>query len=86
MPYTTVSIRHDVAKRLRMAKGAGETYGEVLDRLLDNQPAKCVAEWLESLAPLEGAGVFTADERDRLKRDQGKPRDSRARRKPYAPL
>lgn len=86
MPYTTLTVRHDVAKKLKASKAIGESYSDVLDRLLDNQPAKCVEEWLESLAPLEGRGVFTPEERDRLKNDQRKPRDSHARRKGHAAL
>jgi predicted CopG family antitoxin len=81
MPYTTLTVRHDVAKRLRSVKAAGESYSEVLDRLLDSQPAKCVEEWLESLAPIEGRGVFTPLQRERLKAEQRKHRDSAARRK-----
>ena len=64
-----------------MAKSKGESYSDVLNRLLENQPAKCVEEWVQSLAPLEGRGVFTPEERERLKADQRKPRDSQARRK-----
>ena len=84
MPYTTLTVRHDVAKKLRSAKSAGESYSDVLNRLLDNQPAKCVEEWLESLTPLEGRGVFTPEERERLKADQARPRDSSMRRKRHA--
>ena len=84
MPYTTLTVRHDVARKLKASKAAGESYSDVLDRLLDNQPAKCVGEWLESLAPLEGRGVFTPEERERLRNDQRKPRDSHARRKSHA--
>ena len=85
MPYTTLTVRHDVAKKLKASKAAGESYSDVLDRLLDGQPAKCVEEWLESLKPLEGRGVFTPEERERLKNDQRKPRDSHTRRKGHAP-
>jgi hypothetical protein len=81
MPYTTMTLRQDVAKRLRTAKSKGESYSDLLDRLLENQPAKCVEEWLQSLAPLEGRGVFTPEERERLRADQRKPRDSQLRRK-----
>ena len=84
MAYTTLTVRQDVAKRLQSAKGAGESYSDILNRLLDNQPAKTVGEWLESLAPLEGRGVFAPDERQRLKRDQQYPRDWRVRRKGHA--
>jgi len=71
MPYTTLTLRHDVAKRLRAAKEAHESYSEVLTRLLDNQPAKTVGEWMESLAPLEGHKLFTPEERERLKAPSG---------------
>ena len=54
MPYTTVPLRQDGARRLRESRGAGESYSDVLDRLLDNEPAKSVQEWMDSLAPLEG--------------------------------
>jgi len=84
MPYTTLTVRHDTAKRLRAAKGANESYSDVLNRLLDNQPAKTVGEWMDSLSPLEGRQLFTAEERERLKHDQRNPRDSRARRKGHA--
>ncbi len=86
MPYTTLTVRHDVAQKLQAAKAAGESYSDVLIRLLDNQPAKTVGEWLESLAPLEGRGAFTPEERQRLKRDQRHPRDSHTRRKGHAAL
>jgi hypothetical protein len=84
MPYTTLTVRAEVARRLRANSGAGESYSDVLNRLLDNQPAKTVGEWLESLAPLEGRSLFTPEERARLKRDQRRPRDSRTRRKGHA--
>jgi predicted CopG family antitoxin len=84
MPYTTLTVRQDVAKKLKASKGAGESYSDVLNRLLENQPAKCVEEWLQSIAPLEGRGVFTPAERERLKEDQKKPRDSHSRRKGHA--
>jgi predicted CopG family antitoxin len=79
-------LRQDVAKKLRMSKATGESYSDLLERLLENQPAKCVEEWLESLAPLAGRGVFTPEERERLKTDQRNPRESSARRKRHAPV
>jgi predicted CopG family antitoxin len=85
MPYTTVTLRQDVARRLRNSRGSGESYSDVLNRLLDNQPAKTVGEWMESLAPLEGHSLFTKEGRARLKADQRYPRNSRARRKGDAP-
>jgi hypothetical protein len=84
MAYTTLTVRQDVAKRLRATKGANESFSDVLDRLLENQPAKTVGEWLESLAPLEGRSLFTPEERAQLKRDQQNPRESRNRRRPHA--
>lgn len=81
MPYTTLTVRQDVARKLRAAKSKGESYSDVLNRLLDNQPAKCVEEWVQSLAPLEGRGVFKPEDRERLKADQRKTRDSQMRRK-----
>jgi predicted CopG family antitoxin len=84
MPYTTLTVRQDVVQRLRATKVAGESYSDILSRLLDNQPAKTVGEWLESLAPFEGHGLFSPEERARLKEDQRKPRDSRSRRKSHA--
>jgi hypothetical protein len=86
MPYTTLTVRHDVAKKLKASKAVGESYSDVLERLLENQPAKCVEEWMESLAPLVGRGVFTPEQRERLKSDQRNPRDSHARRKSHAPV
>lgn len=86
MPYTTLTVRHEVARRLRVAKTKGESYSDLLDRLLENQPAKCVREWMDSLAPLEGRGAFTPGEREQLKQDQRKPRDSQNRRRGHASL
>lgn len=85
MSYTTLTVRQTVAKRLRASRGIGESYSDVLTRLLDNQPAKTVDEWLKSLAPLEGRSLFTPEERAQLKRDQRNPRDSQSRRKAHAP-
>ena len=84
MPYTTLTVRQDVARKLRATKCTGESYSDVLNRLLENQPAKAVGEWLDSLAPLEGRSLFTSRERTRLKRDQHNPRDSGSRRKHHA--
>lgn len=81
MPYTTVTLRQDVAKRFGRSCGPGESCSDVLTRLLDNQPAKTVEEWMESLAPLEGRNLFTEEARERLKADQLNPRPSRARKK-----
>jgi predicted CopG family antitoxin len=81
MPYTTVTLRQDVAKRLRNSRSSGESYSDVLNRLLDNQPAKTVGEWMQSLAPLEGRNLFTEEGRERLKNDQRHPRRSRAKSK-----
>jgi predicted CopG family antitoxin len=84
MVYTTLTVREEVARKLRANRGTGESYSDVLNRLLDNQPAKTVGEWLESLAPIEGRSLFTAEERARMKRDQRRPRDSHTRRKGHA--
>ena len=81
MPYTTVTLRQDVAKRLRKSRGSGESYSDVLTRLLDNQPAKTVGEWMDSLVPLEGLSLFTKEGRERLKNDQLNPRRSPVRNK-----
>jgi predicted CopG family antitoxin len=81
MAFTTLTIREEVARKLKAAKSAGESYSDTLERLLENQPAKTVDEWLKSLAPLEGRGVFSADERDKLKRDQQSSRPSPRRRR-----
>lgn len=81
MPYTTVTLRQDVAKRLRESRSRGESYSDVLNRLLDNQPAKTVEEWMESLEPLEGRSLFTEAGRERLSNDQRNPRDSRSRKR-----
>jgi predicted CopG family antitoxin len=81
MPYTTLTVRQEVVERLRAGKLAGESYSDILTRLLDNQPAKTVGEWLDSLTPLEGRGIFSPEERAQIKQDQRKTRDSRHRRK-----
>ena len=54
MSFTTLSIRLDVAKKLKAVKAAGESYSDTLERLIESQPAKSVGEWLESLKPFEG--------------------------------
>ena len=81
MAYTTVTLRQDVAKRLRSSRGSGESYSDVLNRLLDNQPAKTVGEWMDSLAPLEGKNLFSDAGRERLQNDQIRPRRSRVKSK-----
>jgi len=85
MAYTTVTLRQDIARRLRNSRGRGESYSDVLNRLLDNQPAKTVGEWMNSIAPLEGQSLFTKAGRKKLKYDQRNPRKSRARSKGDAP-
>jgi hypothetical protein len=80
MAYTTVSIRVDVARKLKAAKATGESYSDTLERLLENQPAKTVGEWLDSLAPIEGRGIFSSTQREKLRLDQQTPRRSRRRR------
>ncbi len=84
MPYTTLTVRQEVARRLRSNRQSGESYSDVITRLLDNQPAKTVGDWLNSLAPLEGRSLFSPDERARLTADQRSPRASQARRKAHA--
>jgi predicted CopG family antitoxin len=76
MAFTTLTIRRDVALRLKAVKAEGESYSDTLARLLENQPAKSVEEWLQSLAPVEGRGVFSRRERSRLRRSQRAPRRS----------
>jgi hypothetical protein len=80
MAFTTFSIRLEVARKLKAAKAAGESYSDTLERLLENQPAKTVGEWLASLEPLVGRGVLSPASRGRLKRDQRAP--LRSARKP----
>jgi|GEM_PF-5014531 len=84
MPYTTLTVRQEVAQRLRANRSKGESFSDAIARLLDNQPAKTVGDWLESLAQLEGQALFSPDERTRLKEDQRTPRNSSSRRKTYA--
>ena len=84
MSFTTVSIRTDVARKLRAAKLAGESYSDTLERLLENQPAMTGAEFLASLAPLEGRGVFTPEQREALREAQRNPRPSRRKRRAAA--
>jgi hypothetical protein len=81
MAFTTLSIRDDIALRLKKAKGPGESYSDTLARLLDDQPAKTGGEWLDSLGPLEGRGIFSPEARARLKRDQGASRPSPRKRR-----
>src|SRR5262245_25154691 len=81
MAFTTLTIRDEVVRKLKTVKAAGESYSDTLERLLENQPAKTVDEWLDSLQPLEGRGVFSGGARERLKRDQRAPRVSRRRRR-----
>jgi hypothetical protein len=81
MAFTTVSIRDDVARRLKEAKAPGESYSDTLARLLDDQPAKTGGEWLDSLGPLEGRGIFSPEAREQLKRDQRAPRSSPRKRR-----
>jgi hypothetical protein len=82
MAHSSLKVSESVAKKLRAAKLAGETVGDVINRLLDDVPvaAKTVEGWLESLAPPEGVGVFTPEGRKQLMRDQRAPRDSFTRR------
>ncbi len=81
MAFTTLSVRHDVARKLKAAKTPGESYSDTLERLLENQPAKTVDEWLESLTPLEGRGIFSPKMRRQLKRDQALSRLSPRKRR-----
>lgn len=81
MRFTTLTIRRDVAKKLKAIKVEGESYSDTLLRLLEHQPAKTTGEWLASLAPIEGRGVFVARERDRLRKDQLTPRRSPRKRR-----
>ena len=81
MAYTTLSVRLDVVRKLKAAKLAGESYSDMLERLLENQPAKTVGEWLASLAPIEGRGILASEDRARLRSDQRTPRFSTRRRR-----
>lgn len=81
MAFTTVSIRLEVARKLKAAKAAGESYSDTLERLLENQPAKTVGEWLASLEPLVGRGILSPASRGHLKRDQRAPRRSTRKRR-----
>jgi predicted CopG family antitoxin len=84
MAFTTLSIRLDIARKLKAAKRAGESYSDVLERLLENEPAKTVGEWLESLAPIEQHGILSAPQRSKLRRDQAVARRSPRRRRASA--
>ena len=68
MRFTTLSVRTDVMKRLKAAKQKGESYSDVLERLLENEPAMTVGEFLESLKPLEGKGAFSPEGREALRK------------------
>jgi hypothetical protein len=74
MPNLTITVTRDVAEKLRAEKLTGETFSDVIERLLVDPPARNVGEWLDSLAPLEGRGVFTPEERERAIREQRRPR------------
>ena len=76
MAFTTLSIRLNVARKLKAVKAVGESYSDTLERLLENQPAKTVGEWLASLEPLEGHGLFSKEVRTQLEHDQKQPRTS----------
>jgi hypothetical protein len=78
--YSRVNVSRDVAKKLRASRLPGESASDAIDRLIDDTPASNVAGWLESLLPLEGAGVFTPEERGRLKGEQQNRRDSHSRK------
>jgi predicted CopG family antitoxin len=84
MAFTTLSIRADLARKLKAAKQAGESYSDLLERLLENQPAKTADEWLASLSVIEGRGILTAAERARIRREQSAPRRSPRRRRAAA--
>jgi hypothetical protein len=81
MGFTTLTVRRDVARRLKAAKTTGESYSDTLNRLLESQPAQTVEEWLASLTPLVGRGIFSEASRDRLKKDQKQTRRSPRRRR-----
>jgi predicted CopG family antitoxin len=84
MAFTTLSIRVEVARKLKAAKAAGESYSDTLERLLENQPAKTAGEWLASLEPLEGRALLTAEARNRLRLNQRTPRRSTRGRRALA--
>lgn len=81
MGFTTLSVRLDVARKLKAAKLTGESYSDALERLLENQPAKTVGEWLDSLSAIEGRGILKPAERAKLRADQRSPRPSARRRR-----
>ena|ERR1700722_16609939 len=81
MPHATLKVRQDVFERLRHCRVSGESFSDVVNRLLNNQPATTVGEWINSLAPLEGRALFNRRDRERLTKDQRNPRTSCARRK-----
>jgi len=81
MAFTTLTVRDDVVRKLKAIKGPGESYSDILERLLENQPAKAVDEWLRSLGPLEGRGIFTEEARRQLRADQRQPRPLPRRRR-----
>ncbi len=81
MAFSPLTVRDDVVRKLKGIKGPGESYSDILERLLENQPAKSVDEWLQSLGPLEGRGIFTEEARRQLRADQRRPRSSPRRRR-----
>jgi len=80
MSCARITVTSDVAGRLQLVRTAGESFSDVISRLLDEQPAKTVGKWMEFLAPLDGQTLFTPDERAHLMRDQRNPRYSRIRK------
>jgi hypothetical protein len=69
MPGKGLRIRREVSDRLHAARLPGESVSDFVERLLEDQYGKTVGEFRASLAPLDGRGVFTAAERERLRRD-----------------
>jgi predicted CopG family antitoxin len=76
MLHARITVASALATRLQLVRADGESYSDVIARLLDEQPAKTVDEWMESLAPLDGQALFTPAERAHLMHDQGNPRHS----------
>jgi hypothetical protein len=77
MAFTTITLRRDVAKRLRTYKTKGESYSDLVNRLLDEQPYATGGEWLDYLEQFQGRGIFSEEGRKELERLQQEKRELR---------
>jgi predicted CopG family antitoxin len=57
MPSKTISLEIDAYKLLRREKNGGESFSQVVRRLVNERPARTAGELLSALEPLEGQGA-----------------------------